>query len=75
MKSACFLSLLFTDFCFVDCFFSNFMALFQFQFTNKGNLGIFYENMLILGLFFVRCASLYFYLIFLPIFYFVELSY
>jgi len=51
------------------------MALFQFQFTNKGNLGIFYENMLILGLFFVRCASLYFYLIFLPIFYFVELSY
>jgi len=33
--------LFFTNLCFVDCFFSNFMALLQFQFTAKGNLGVF----------------------------------
>jgi len=33
--------LFFADFCFEDCFFSNFMALLLFQSTTEGMLGVF----------------------------------
>jgi len=46
------LGLFLADFCFADCFFSNFMSLLLFQFIAKGKLGVFCENLLILGLFF-----------------------
>jgi len=67
--------LFFQDFCFVDCFFSNFMALLLLQFTAKGiqYWVCFYENLLILGLVF-GFASLRFIFIFLLTFRFAEVS-
>jgi len=49
--------LFFADFSFADCFFSNFMALLLVQFTANGILGVFFENLLVLGLFFRICLS------------------
>jgi len=60
---ACF----FPDFCFVDCFFSNFTALLLFQFTAKGILGVLLWKFPHFGLVFSDLPPCFFCLIFLLI--------
>jgi len=62
LRVACFMGfqieiacLFFADFSFADCIFSYFMALLRFQFTASVYWACFYENLLILGLFFRIC--------------------
>jgi len=47
-----FFEIVFADFCFEDCFFSNFMALSLFQFARKGILGVFLWKFVHFGLVF-----------------------
>jgi len=47
--------LFFADFCFADCFFSNFLALLLFQCTAKGILGVFLSKSAHFGLVFRIC--------------------
>jgi len=70
-RSCFFWGLLCANFSFVDCFFSNFMALLLFQFTAKRNLGKFFCKFAHFGLVFFRFASLLLFLTYLLVFCFV----